>query len=61
MHDVHKTSSPYPSSQCGHLLDGEGLIKESVVGEVLHHVFLHEFGAEIRVVQALDLVTNTAD
>jgi hypothetical protein len=45
----------------GTLLDGESVVEQAVAGEVLAHVLLHELDTEIRVVDTLDLVTDTAD
>jgi hypothetical protein len=45
----------------GTLLDSESVVEQAVAGEVLAHVLLHELDTEIRVVDTLDLVANTAD
>lgn len=45
----------------GDLLDGKSVVEQAVAGEVLDDVFLHELDTEIRVVDALDLVADTAD
>jgi hypothetical protein len=44
----------------GTLLDSESVVEQAVAGEVFAHVLLHEFDMEIRVVDTLDLVTDTA-
>ena len=44
-----------------HLLDGERVVEQTVAREVLAHVLLHELDTQIRVVDALDLVADTAD
>lgn len=43
------------------LLDSESVVEQAVTGEVLPHVLLHKLDTEIRVVDALDLVADTAD
>ena len=45
----------------GDLLDGEGVVEQAMAREVLAHVLLHELDTEIGVVDALDLVADTAD
>ena len=45
----------------GDLLDGEGVVEERVRGEVLADVLLDELDTKIGVVDALDLVADTAD
>ena len=45
----------------GHLLDGKSVVQQAVAREVLGNVLLHELDTQIRVVDALDLVANTAD
>ena len=45
----------------GDLLDGQSVIKQRVTGEVLANVVLDELNAQIRIVDALDLVADTAD
>lgn len=42
-----------------HLLDSERIIKQRVTREVFDHILLHELNTEIRVIHALDLVSNT--
>ena len=43
------------------LLNGKSIVEQAVAREVLAHVLLDEIDTEIRVVDALDLVANTAD
>ena len=43
------------------LLNSKSIVEQSVAREVLANVLLHQLDTEIRVVDALDLVTNTAD
>ena len=45
----------------GDLLDGEGVVEQAMAREVLAHILLHELDTEIGVVDALDLVADTAD
>ena len=45
----------------GDLLDGKSVFEQRVTGEVLLNVVLDEFDTQIRVVDALDLVADTAD
>ena len=45
----------------GDLLDSERVVEQAVAREVLAHVLLDELNAKVRVVDALDLVTNTRD
>lgn len=45
----------------GHFLDSEGVVKQAVAGEVLANVLLDKLNAEIRVVNTLDLVTDSRD
>jgi hypothetical protein len=45
----------------GNLLDGKSIVQQAVAREVLDNVLLHELDTQIRVVDALDLVANTAD
>ena len=43
------------------LLDRERIVEQAVAREVLAHVLLDELDTELRVLYALDLVTDTAD
>jgi hypothetical protein len=45
----------------GNLLDGESVVEQAVAREVLAHILLHELNTEIKVVDTLDLVADTAD
>ena len=45
----------------GDLLDGKGIVEEAVAGEVLGHVLLDKLHTQIRVVDTLNLVADTAD
>jgi hypothetical protein len=45
----------------GDLLDGKGVVEQRVAGEVLANVVLDELDTQIGVVDALDLVADTAD
>jgi hypothetical protein len=45
----------------GNLLDSESVVEQAAAGETLTNVLLHELNTELRVVDALDLVADTAD
>lgn len=45
----------------GDLLDSESVVKQAVAREVLVNVLLDELDTKIRVVDALDLMTDAAD
>ena len=45
----------------GDLLDGKGVVEQRVTGEALANVVLDELDTQIGVVDALDLVADTAD
>ena len=45
----------------GDLLDSKGIVEQRVAGEILANVVLDELDAQIGVVDALDLVPDTAD
>ena len=44
-----------------HLLNSEGVVEQAMAGEVLADVFLDKLDTKIRVVDTLDLVTDTRD
>lgn len=47
--------------RCSNLFDRKSVVEKTVTREVLVHILLDEFNAEIRVVDTLDLVGNTRD
>ena len=59
---LRENQSPYRVFLRGrHLFNGEGIVQQAVAGEVLANILLDELDTEIWVVDALDLVPNTAD
>ena len=45
----------------GDLLDSKSIVEQRVAGEILVNVVLNKLDTQIRVVDTLDLVSNTAD